>query len=323
MQHQPIATTEAYGASYSYCQVLEEGLPIQHQRLPRSWGRVAVLAITVTCIAAGAMLALSGHRLLPGDIGATEALTLVGECTTMLDTAYLYTEPLNDYMDYVATAEDCCQKCHEVQNQACMSWIWVQNLKRCYTMHSLPVQRLAKQGYVSGMVAIHTNEARATTTGSTMLPPVTPPPPPPTTTTTTTTMAVTAASTHTGTAIAPRKLWWWRRCRWAEGQGWGKCVADSNFSAHSIAWRRQADHDKVRSSLTASSFGSMFWVLALLGSGKMLVCQRLRVVSAAAAGSGSGAPGPGGRRWWLRRSAPRRHLPASKGLASGEAPSRK
>eukprot|EP00419_Tripos_fusus_P007107 CAMPEP_0172695734 /NCGR_PEP_ID=MMETSP1074-20121228/27555_1 /TAXON_ID=2916 /ORGANISM="Ceratium fusus, Strain PA161109" /LENGTH=819 /DNA_ID=CAMNT_0013516393 /DNA_START=15 /DNA_END=2474 /DNA_ORIENTATION=+ len=169
MQHKPVADTasSALQPSGMYCPVREEGsLPVQHEQLRWSWGRVAGLVVAAACAAAGAVIAVRDHRLLPGKTSAAEALMEFGECAVVTDTAYVYTEPVNSFIENVATADECCQKCQRSHHHPCKSWIWVDNLKRCYTNSGRPVQRVVKQGYVSGMstLAPETNPAPTTST---------------------------------------------------------------------------------------------------------------------------------------------------------------
>jgi len=173
MHHQPEMATAAPVKQPCgvYCQVLEEGgLPIQPVRLPWRWGWATGLAVVAVCIAMAAVVVARGHRLLFSTANATEALALFGECAMVMDSSYLYYEPIHNYIDSVATAESCCHKCQKAQIHACRSWTWIESLKRCYTKSSLPTQRLSMQGYVSGYVSgmpVFSSEARATTDANT------------------------------------------------------------------------------------------------------------------------------------------------------------
>jgi len=127
----------------------EEGLPMHYPQRRRGWGRIVGLIVATVCVAAGTMTAHLGSRVLHGDTNATQALVLAGECTFAMETEFFYTEPVDDYTENVASAEDCCQKC-QTASYPCRSWTWVKRLRRCFTKSGHPVEAVHKEGHVSG-----------------------------------------------------------------------------------------------------------------------------------------------------------------------------
>jgi len=129
----------------------EEGMSMYHTPSQRGWSRIVGLLVAVACVTVGAMVMHPGSQMLHGDTTATESLALLsGHCTMATDTAYFYTEKVDDYTDNVTTADACCQKCHATY-YPCRSWTWVKSLSRCYTRSSLPVFSRREMGHVSGM----------------------------------------------------------------------------------------------------------------------------------------------------------------------------
>jgi len=130
----------------------EEGQPRYHTQPQRGRGRMVGLLVAIACVTAGTiMVAHPGSPALRGDASATKALVLFSEeCTVAMDTAYFYVEPVDDYIDNVATAEGCCQKC-QAASYPCESWTWVKSLRRCFTKSGLPVYGLRKKGHTSGI----------------------------------------------------------------------------------------------------------------------------------------------------------------------------
>uniref|UniRef100_A0A7S0FTU6 Apple domain-containing protein n=1 Tax=Pyrodinium bahamense TaxID=73915 RepID=A0A7S0FTU6_9DINO len=128
----------------------------------RRAGAAALAALLATSAVLGTAAWQSrGQEQLRQQIGESNSFEQKwawGTCKHMgKDVAYFFRKPLKNYLNHIATAEQCCTYCQSTPK--CKSWTWVQHLGRCYMEDTPPVKNISKKGYWSGMAASHTTPA--------------------------------------------------------------------------------------------------------------------------------------------------------------------